>query len=185
MTKTTRHERRKKAHVSGRPAGGRMVSKALVKTDGPPNSSSDEPAPRLPVSKAGIHRQLVKRPTPNKQGKTTPRKSTVSADGESTGKKKKRRRSEVLEGEEEEQGGQQDEKPPPQVVVDELVATIQEHDHFFSRMLDMIPEHLVLPTKEATESSYASKYMKVSDAPARARWHMPSVPPLPLTDKVM
>ncbi|CAM9683271.1 unnamed protein product, partial [Laminaria digitata] len=130
MTKTTRHERRKRAHVSGRPAGGRMVSKALVKKDGPPAvPSSDEPAaPRLPVSKAGNHRQLVKRPTPSKQGKTTPRKPTLSTDGGSTGKKK-RRRSEVLEGEgEEEQGGQQDEVPPPQVVVDELVATIQEHD---------------------------------------------------------
>ena len=82
------------------------------------------------------------------------------------------------EEEEEDRGGQQDEKPPRQVVVDELMATIQEHDHFFSRMLDMIPEHLVLPTKEATESSYASKYMKVSEAPAKARQRMPSVPPL-------
>lgn len=163
-----------------------MVSKALVKKDGPPVSSSDEPAPRLPVSKAGSHRQLVKRPTPSKPGKTTPRKPAVSTDGGSTGKKKKRRRSEVLEGEEEEQqGGQQHEKPPPQVVVDELVATIQEHDHFFSRMLDMIPEHLVLPTKEVTESSYASKYMKVGEAPERARRRMPSVSPLLLTDNVI
>lgn len=53
------------------------------------------------------------------------------------------------------------------VVVDELVATIQEHDQFFTRMLDMIPQHLVLPAKEVTESSYASKYMKVSESAAK------------------
>lgn len=53
------------------------------------------------------------------------------------------------------------------VVADELMATIQDYDQFFSRMLDMIPEHLVLPAKEVTESSYASKYMKVRKDPTK------------------
>lgn len=134
-----------------------MVSKVLVKKDGPPVASSDEPAARLLVAKSG--NQLVKRPTLSKQGKTTPRKFPAPADGGPSGKKKKRRRSEVLEGGGEEERGGQDQGPPQ--VVDELVATIQEHDQFFSRMLDMMPEHLVLPTEEVKESSYASKYMKV------------------------
>lgn len=51
--------------------------------------------------------------------------------------------------------------PTVPAVVDELVATIEEHDQLFSRMLDMIPQHLVLPAKEVPEVSYASKYMKV------------------------
>lgn len=51
--------------------------------------------------------------------------------------------------------------PQAPLVVDELVATIENHDGFFSRLLDMIPEHLVLPAKEVAEASYASKYMKV------------------------
>lgn len=45
--------------------------------------------------------------------------------------------------------------------VDGLVAAIGEHDRFFSTMLDMIPENLVLPAKEVPEAAYASKYMKV------------------------
>lgn len=64
-----------------------------------------------------------------------------------------------------EEEAEEDEAQP--VVADELVATIQEHDQFFSRMLDMIPQHLVLPAKEVTESSYASKYMKVNESVAR------------------
>lgn len=49
----------------------------------------------------------------------------------------------------------------PDAKVDQLVATIEKHDRFFSTMLDMIPEHLVLPAKEVPLSSYSSKYMKV------------------------
>ena len=60
----------------------------------------------------------------------------------------------------EDASGEEDDGGAQPLVADELMATIQEHDEFFSRMLDMIPEHLVLPAKEVTESSYASKYMK-------------------------
>lgn len=45
--------------------------------------------------------------------------------------------------------------------VNELATAIEEQDHYFSCVLDMIPEHLVLPAKEVPISSYASKYMKV------------------------
>lgn len=52
-------------------------------------------------------------------------------------------------------------EPAASHAVDGLVAAIGEHDRFFSTMLDMIPENLVLPAKEVPEAAYASKYMKV------------------------
>lgn len=159
MTKTTRRERRKRSIASGA-AEARGVSKVKAKTHTPPTASgskqhTSKAAPTL-VGKNG--KQLVKRPAARKQqdggGKAAQKSSSSRGSG---GRKNKRPRSQVEEvGEDEEE----DDAQAP-VVVDELVATIQVHDQFFSRMLDMIPEHLVLPAKEVTESSYASKYMKV------------------------
>lgn len=84
--------------------------------------------------------------------------SSVSAsspgDGDSADVGKKRPRSENWEA-------RHGSPEAPLGEVDQLVATIEKHDRFFSTMLDMIPEHLVLPAKEVPVSSYASKYMKV------------------------
>lgn len=82
--------------------------------------------------------------------------TTVGGGGVDSGKK--RPRSESLDA------GQQGVVSNAPVVVDELVATIEKHDRFFSTMLDMIPEDLVLPAKEVPVASYASKYMKVQSA---------------------
>ena len=153
MTKTTRRERRKRAIASGA-AESRGVSK--VKSAGLKHNSKAR-STGLVVTKGGKH--LVKRPA-------AARKQKKKGDGEATpkpppgrgagGRKKKRPRSQV----DEDASGEEDDGGAQPLVADELMATIQEHDEFFSRMLDMIPEHLVLPAKEVTESSYASKYMK-------------------------
>lgn len=113
-------------------------------------------------------KRLVKRPAARRQkGDGNPAHGSSpggGGGGAGGGRKKKRPRSQVGDGEPVEEDDAQ-----PLVVAadaDELMATIQEHDRFFSRMLDMIPEHLVLPAKEVVESSYASKYMKASNGPA-------------------
>lgn len=104
-------------------------------------------------------KQLVKRPTPRKQEKRERNvRENADANGGGGSRNKKRPRSESID--EVEEASMEEEDGPP-VEVDELVAAVGKHDRFFSRMLDMIPEHLVLPAKEVTESSYASKYMKV------------------------
>lgn len=158
MVKTTRRERRKKAIASGA-AEARGVSKVKAKIRTPPTASSGskQQAPAL-VGKNG--KPLVKRPAARKQqggGGKAGRKNSPSKGAD--GRKNKRPRSQVEEVGEDEEA---DDAQAP-VIVDELVATIQEYDKFFSRMLDMIPEHLVLPSKEVTESSYSSKYMKVGE----------------------
>lgn len=158
MAKTTRHERRQRAITSGA-AEARGVSKVKAKKQvlSGSNHSSKNPAAAagLLVRKDG--KQLVKRPAARKQQRGRGKAAQNGTPGRGAdGRKQKRPRSEVEEDDEVEE---KDEDSQP-LVVDELVATIQEHDHFFSRMLDMIPEHLVLPAKEVTESSYASKYMK-------------------------
>ncbi|CAM9481426.1 unnamed protein product [Choristocarpus tenellus] len=73
--------------------------------------------------------------------------SNVVVEGKVEGKsgKKRRRRLSV-----DEEG----------VTADALVVAIQGHDEYFSRLLDMIPENLILRPKEINESSYSSKYMK-------------------------
>lgn len=160
MAKTTRHERRKRAIASGA-AEARGVSKIKAKqrtTSGQQTSSKAAPGPPRLVHKNG--KKLVNRPAPRGQQDTRNTAQKSSPGRGEGGRKKKRPRCEVDEEEAEE-----DEAQP--VVADELVATIQEHDQFFSRMLDMIPQHLVLPAKEVTESSYASKYMKVNESVAR------------------
>ena len=157
MVKTTRRERRKRAVASGA-AEARGVSKIKAKHRAPSGQhSSSKPAAagagaRL-VGKDG--KQLVKRPAARRR-----QENGAAAQKPSPGRKGKKKRPRSQVDDEEEEDGEDDAQP---VVVDELVATIQEHDQFFSRMLDMIPEHLVLPAKEVTESSYASKYMKVND----------------------
>lgn len=127
-----------------------------VKSAGLKHRSSK--ATKALVGKGG--KQLVKRPAARKlrgDGAAAQKSSPGRGAG---GRKKKRPRSQV----DEEESGEEDDAQP--LVVDELMATIQDHDHFFSRMLDMIPEHLVLPAKEVAESSYASKYMKARNYPA-------------------
>lgn len=153
MTKTTRNQRRKRK-LSSPAAAGHDGAKAKSKK----LASSASGKPTTTVSAGGIAvrgGRAIKRPTPRVQAKATKKVSASGKNGADGGKK--RPRSEVQPEEEEEK---QEEEGRPQIV-DELVATIQHHDEFFSRMLDMIPEHLVLPAKEAAESSYASKYMKV------------------------
>lgn len=81
--------------------------------------------------------------------------TTVTVGGGGVDSGKKRPRSESFDA------GQKGVVSDAPVVVDELVATIEKHDRFFSTMLDMIPENLVLPAKEVPVASYASKYMKV------------------------
>lgn len=163
MTKTTRRERRKRAVASGA-AEARGVSKGKAKKH---TSSGSNHISKNPASAGGLvgkdGKQLVKRPVARKQQRDGGKSAqNGGASGRADGRKKKRPRSEVEEDDEE--GEQGDSQP---LVVDELVATIQEHDQFFSRMLDMIPEHLVLPAKEVTESSYASKYMKAREGGLR------------------
>lgn len=154
MTKTTRHERRKRLIASGA-AEARSVSK--VKSAGLKHKPSKATSTGL-VVRGG--KRLVKRPAARKEKGETGAAQKSSPGKGAGGRKKKRPRSQV---DEEESGEEGDAQP---LVADELTATIQEHDQFFSKMLDMIPEHLVLPAKEVTESSYASKYMKVSNDPA-------------------
>lgn len=161
MTKTTRRERRKRAIASGA-AEARGVSK---KSAGLKHSSSSSKAKAATTGLVGTAvgkggRRLVKRPaTARKQkGGGGEAEQDNSIDRGVGGRKKKRPRSQV---DEDDSGGEEEDGAPPLVEADELMATIQEHDQFFSRMLDMIPEHLVLPAKEVAESSYASKYMKV------------------------
>lgn len=154
MTKTTRNQRRKRK-LSSPAAAGHGGAKAQSKK----LASSASGKHTTTVSAGGIAvkgGRAVKRPTPRAQAKATKKASASGRNGADGGKK--RPRSEVQPEEEEEE--EQEEEGRPQIV-DELVATIQHHDEFFSRMLDMIPEHLVLPAKEVAESSYASKYMKV------------------------
>lgn len=160
MAKTTRRDRRKRSVSSGA-AQARGVSKVMAKertasTSSSGGSNDKRPAAAGLVGKGG--KELVKRPAARKQRGGGNDSQIASAGRGADGRKKKRPRSQVEEDEEEEreEGGRQS-------VEDELVATIQEHDEFFSRMLDMIPEHLVLRAKEVAESSYASKYMKVTN----------------------
>lgn len=162
MVKTSRYERRKRSIASGT-AQARGVSKVKAKTRTPPTASSGSKqhiSKQGPVLVGKNGKQLIKRPAARKQqggsGGKAGRK--YSSNTGSSGRNNKRPRSQVEEVAEDEEV---DDAQAP-VVVDKLVATIQDYDQFFSRMLDMIPEHLVLPAKEVTESSYASKYMKVS-----------------------
>lgn len=164
MTRTTSRRERRKKSLASAAADGHAASKPKVKKGASSVAASHKANGKAPLVGIIGKLKLVKRPAPRKQQKSSTRK-VASAPGANFagGGKKKRSRSETHEQEDLEESAQEEgeeEEEPPQV--DELVATIQEHDEFFSRMLDMIPEHLVLPAKEVTESSYASKYMKAS-----------------------
>lgn len=175
MVKTTRRERRQRAISSGA-AEARGVSKVKAKKHTPrtapssvSNKHTSKQAPPALVGKDG--KQLVKRPAARKQqggggggggGRTGLKPSPSTGAG---GRQNKRPRSRVEEVDEEDE--EVDGSALAPVVADELTATIQDYDQFFSRMLDMIPEHLVLPAKEVAESSYASKYMKVRNGPTK------------------
>lgn len=158
MAKTTRRDRRKKAIASGA-AQARGVSKVMAKertasTSSSGGSNHKRPATGL-VGKGG--KELVKRPAAARKQRDGGNVSQSASPGRGAGGRKKKRPLSQVE-EDEDEGKEEGGRP---TVEDELVATIREHDEFFSRMLDMIPEHLVLRAKEVAESSYASKYMKV------------------------
>lgn len=91
--------------------------------------------------------------TPVGQGIGAPPAGSENEVGSAEGRKK-RPRSGSQEGSVKVESGSTEDK-------DQLVAAIEEHDCFFSSVLNMIPEHLVLRAKEVPEAAYASKYIKV------------------------
>ena len=171
MPKTTRHQRRKRIYLLSKANGGVHEPRKKTETSPSPKSSKPPNIAIVQVATSKLDRskdsgqELNNTTHHHKHGGENGARGATQPRGQvAKDRTKKRARSHTEEIEEVVEGVEwgQDELAL-EASSDELVATIQGHDRFFSLMLDMIPESLVLPAKQVSEPSYASKYMKVTD----------------------